>query len=58
MSLHQFYVSNLEACGSVLLADVVYVELFISIWQNIQLNDTFAETHNPIYDTILTKFPT
>jgi hypothetical protein len=26
--------------------------------QNIQLNDTFAETHKRIYDTILPKFPT
>jgi hypothetical protein len=26
--------------------------------QNMQLNDTFTETYNPIYDMILTKFPT
>jgi hypothetical protein len=25
--------------------------------QNIQLNDTFTETYNPIYNTILTNFP-
>jgi hypothetical protein len=25
--------------------------------QNIQLNDTFTETYNLIYDTILTNFP-
>jgi hypothetical protein len=25
--------------------------------QNIQLNDTFTETYNPIYDTILSNFP-
>jgi hypothetical protein len=26
--------------------------------QNMQLNNTFTETYNPIYDMILTKFPT
>jgi hypothetical protein len=26
--------------------------------QNLQLHDNFTETYNPIYDMILTKFPT
>lgn len=26
--------------------------------QGVQLNDTYAESHNPIYDAILTTYPT
>jgi hypothetical protein len=37
---------------------ILYIHIYEVSKQNMQLNDTFTETYNPIYDMILTKIPT